>query len=415
MTHQPSLLVDLFNVAVQQALPHNCMKSHLAQIDASKGLCVLGAGKASVQMAQVVEQCFGEKCYGKIVTRHGYTDQKSIGNIQVLSAGHPIPDQHSALAAEAILQEAQNTPADIPVLFLISGGGSALMSMAIAGLSFEQKIEINKFLLASGACIDEINLVRKALSAIKGGKLAQVIKGEHHTLVISDVVGDQAEIIASGPTIAHEIDTRSVMAVMEKYAWPDLAKIETVLSALPTQSNTTNAKDSFVLIANAKQSIDAAAYIAEQKGLNVEIINYEQQGDATEVANEHAKLVFEKVKSGTSCLLLSGGELTVKLNNPNGAGGPNQEYMLALAIALKGQENVYALACDTDGVDGNRDVAGAMISPDTLIRAKALGLDPKSLLQNNLTHDFFDQLNDLVITGPTHTNVNDFRAILITP
>lgn len=415
MTHQPSLLVDLFNVAVQQALPHNCMKSHLAQIDASKGLCVLGAGKASVQMAQVVEQYFGDKCYGKIVTRHGYTDQKSIGNIQVLSAGHPIPDQHSALAAEAILQEAQNTPADIPVLFLISGGGSALMSMPIAGLSFEQKIEINKFLLASGASIDEINLVRKALSAIKGGKLAQAIKGEHHTLVISDVVGDQAEIIASGPTIAHKIDTSAVMAVMEKYAWPDLAQIETVLSVLPTQSNATNAKDNFVLIANAKQSIDAAADIAEQKGLNVEIISYEQQGDATEVANEHAKLVFEKVKSGTSCLLLSGGELTVKLNNPNGAGGPNQEYMLALAMALKGQENVYALACDTDGVDGNRDVAGAMISPDTLIRAKALGLDPKSQLKNNLTHDFFDQLNDLVITGPTHTNVNDFRAILITP
>lgn len=414
MSYQ-SFLIELFDVAVQQALPQHCVPKHLADIDASNGLCVLGAGKASVQMAEVVHQHFGDKCYGKIVTRHGYTEQEQIGNIQVFKAGHPIPDEHSAIAAQAILEEAKQTPANVPVLFLISGGGSALMSMPIDGLSFAEKIEINKFLLASGASIDEINSVRKSLSAIKGGKLAQAIKGEHHTLVISDVVGDHADIIASGPTIAHNIDPELVLNVMTKYEWPNIEKIKALLADnhQPLQPHASESR--FKLIANAKQSIDAAAELARSEGWDVEVLNYEQQGDATEVAYAHADIIKTKYSEGKPCLLLSGGELTVTLHNNKGAGGPNQEYMLALAIALQGQPNVYALACDTDGVDGNKDVAGAMISPNTLERAKQLALDPEYYLANNLTHDFFKQLDDLVITGPTHTNVNDFRAIIINP
>ena len=415
MVQQQKLLIELFDVAVQQALPKNCVASYLEQLDATNGICVLGAGKASVQMAEAVQQYFGDKCYGKVVTRHGYTNKTHVGNIEILCAGHPVPDEHSANAAKAILDEANKTPVDVPVLFLISGGGSALMSMPIEGLSFAEKVEINKFLLASGASIDEINLVRKSLSAIKAGKLAKAIKGEHHTLVISDVVGDQAELIASGPTIKHNIDIGQVMAVMEKYAWHDMDKIKAVLTTQDQPTSTTDNRNSFNLIANAKQSIDAAASKARQQGWDVEIINYEQQGDATQVAISHAEIIKAKYQEGKPCILLSGGELTVTLNNNNGAGGPNQEYLLSLAIALQGQPNVYALACDTDGVDGNRDVAGAIISPDTLANAKTQGLEPECYLTNNLSHDFFAELNALVVTGPTHTNVNDFRAILISP
>lgn len=415
MQEYKDFLVDLFNTAVEQALPRTCMAKHLANIDASKGLCVLGAGKASVQMAEVVNQYFGDKCYGKVVTRHGYTEQSQIGKIEILKAGHPIPDEHSAIAAEQILALAESTPAEVPVLFLISGGGSALMCMPIAGLSLAEKIEINKFLLASGASIDEINLVRKAISGIKGGKLAQAIKGVHYTLVISDVVGDDAELIASAPTIVHNIDHEAVLDVMHKYQWPQIEKLKQLLSSISPQEKATNQQSEFTLIANAQQSIDKSANFARSQGWKVEVLSYEQQGEATEIAKVHAEIALAKLKQGQPCLLLSGGELTVTLNNQNGAGGPNQEYLLALAIALNKTAGIYALACDTDGVDGNRDVAGAFISPDTLTRAKAVNLDPNLHLTENLSYEFFDKLEDLIITGPTHTNVNDFRAILINP
>lgn len=415
MLDHRDFLIKLFNIAVKQALPQTCMPAHLTNIDATNGLCVLGAGKASVQMAEVIHQHFGEKCYGKIVTRHGYTDKSHIGKIAVLKAGHPIPDEHSAIAAEEILTLAKATPANIPVLFLISGGGSALMCMPVAGMSLHEKIEINKFLLASGADIGEINQVRKAISGIKGGKLAQAITGSHHTLVVSDVVGDHAETIASGPTVTQKVDNNAVIEVMTKYQWPHIDKLKQVLTADITAATKKTQSNSFTLVANAQQSIDKSANFAREQGWPVEVLSYEQQGEAAEVAKQHAKIALEKLSQNKPCLLLSGGELTVTLHNQQGAGGPNQEYLLALAIALNKAPNIYAIACDTDGIDGNRDVAGAVISPDTLARSQEINLAPEYYLANNLSHDFFNQLSDLVITGPTHTNVNDFRAILISP
>ncbi len=407
--------MELFDIAVKQALPKTCMPQHLANIDASNGLCVLGAGKASVQMAEVVNQTFGEACYGKIVTRHDYTSQSHIGKIEILKAGHPIPDKHSANAAKEILAMAKATPANVPVLFLISGGGSALLCMPIKGLNLDEKIEINKFLIASGASIDEINLVRKTISAIKGGKLAQAISGEHHTLAISDVVGDDAKVIASAPTIQHSVDNEVALSVMRKYQWPKIETLTKILAANKLSKTKTNTPNSFTLIANAQQSIDKAALFAKEQGWSVEILNYEQQGEARHVAHEHAKIACQRQKLGKPCLLLSGGELTVTLSNKQGSGGPNQEYLLALVMELNKAPNIYALACDTDGIDGNRDVAGAVISPETLSRAEVKGLNPKYHLANNQSYEFFHALNDLVVTGPTHTNVNDFRAILINP
>lgn len=390
------------------------MPKFLTQFESSKQLCVLGLGKASVKMAEVVNQYLGEKCYGAVVTRHGYTQGTRIGNIKVLFGSHPIPDESSRIAAHELLKLASQVPKGVPVLFLISGGGSALASMPIEGLSFAEKIRINKQLLTNGARIDEINLVRKSLSAIKGGKLSNLIKGAHHTLAISDVVGDDIEVIASGPTIPHNIDVGAVLDVVMKYGYQDLIKLEHLLNQQKSKISPPT-KPGFDIIANARQSIDAAAAFAVQQGWEVEVLSYEQQGEAAEIGKHHAQLIMDKFSDGRSHLLLSGGELTVSLNNLSGAGGPNQEYLLSLAIALEGQSrvNVYALACDTDGVDGNKDVAGAVITPSTIQRAKIKGLNATLLLENNRSHHFFQQLNNLVISGPTHTNVNDFRAILI--
>lgn len=390
------------------------MPKFLTQFKSNKQLCVLGLGKASVKMAEVVNQYFGDQCYGAVVTRHGYTKSTRIGNIKVLFGSHPVPDESSVNAAHELLKIASQAPKDIPVLFLISGGGSALASMPIEGLNFAEKIKINKQLLANGARIDEINLVRKSLSAIKGGKLSKLIKGEHHTLAISDVVGDDIEVIASGPTIPHNIDVSAVLDVLTKYGYRNSTKIEHLLNQQQSKLDE-QVPPTFDIVANARQSIDAAASFAKQRGWQVEVLSYEQQGEATAVGKHHAQLIKNKFSDGHSYILLSGGELTVSLNNLSGAGGPNQEYLLSLAIALEGQSkvNVYALACDTDGVDGNKDVAGAVITPTTLQRAKNKGINAKVLLKSNQSYHFFQQLNNLVISGPTHTNVNDFRAILI--
>ena len=414
MTHYKNLLLALYRTAVRQALPEVCLPPYLRGLDGAQGIRILGAGKASVQMAEVAQQVFGDACDGAIVTRHGYTDKAYIGKIKVLNAGHPVPDEGSLQAAQQLLALAQQTPKNKPVLFLISGGGSALMSLPLPGLAFSEKMAINRFLLGSGASIDEINTVRKQLSAIKGGKLAEAVAGDHHTLIISDVVGDVPGLIASGPTVADDSTPAQALAILAKYRWPRLASLETLLADKAATHHKAPLSDNNVhIIANAHQSIDEAVALAQEKGWPTQVLSYDQQGDAAETAKEHARIALELLDSGHSCILFSGGELTVTLNNPDGAGGPNQEYLLALAIALDGAKGICAIACDTDGVDGNRDVAGAYIDEQSINRARALSLDPGHYLANNLSHDFFAQLDDLIVTGPTHTNVNDFRAILI--
>lgn len=419
-----SYLQNLYRIAVEQALPEYCLPPHLSKIDASNGLCVLGAGKASVKMAQATHRFFGDKCFGAVVTRHGYTEATHVGNIEVLKGGHPIPDEASAAAAEKMLQLASECDANIPVLFLISGGGSALMSLPIDGLPLATKIDINRFLLGCGASIHEINTVRKQLSKVKGGKLGQAINGPHYSYIISDVVGDDPSFIASGPTVPDTSTPQQALSILKRYNNPYYEQVSSLLANVSNDSLANNKHDKprntqlpgeVAIIANAEQSIDAAITQAKADGWEVEVIDYQQEGEARKVAQSHAQIALQALKEKRAVMFFSGGELTVSLNNTQGAGGPNQEYALALAMALKGAKGISALACDTDGVDGNRDVAGAYIDENTLQRSDALGLKPEQALANNESFAFFQCLDDLIITGPTHTNVNDFRVIVVNP
>jgi hydroxypyruvate reductase len=416
MNPEKSLLLNLFKIAVNESLPSVCMPKHLTSIDANKKVCILGAGKAAVDMAKTAYEYFGDNCYGAVVTRHGYTDVDNIGKIAILTAGHPIPDEGSHEAGKTILALAENTPIDVPVLFLISGGGSALLSLPIDGLAFEQKIKINQFLLRSGASIDEINCVRKQLSKIKGGRLGQAIKGQYQTLVISDVVGNDPSIIASGPTVTDISTAEQAIHILAKYQYQQLDMIQTLLKKQQQLQPVANKPDqALVIMADAQQSIDKAVFEAKKQGLECEVLSYVQEGEASEVAKQHAKVALAALAKGKPVLLLSGGELTVTLGDEDGQGGPNQEYMLALAVALNRAEGITAISCDTDGIDGNKDVAGAYIDETTLDRAIALSLDPRDYLKRHDCYNFFTQIDDLIITGPTHTNVNDFRVIMVTP
>lgn len=412
-------LQNLFEIAVNESLPSVCMPKHLENIDASKGLCVIGAGKAAVDMANTMHQFFGDKCYGTVVTRHGYTTKSTIGRIKILTAGHPIPDEGSANAGKEILTLAKSVPENVPVVFLISGGGSALLSLPIEGVSFEEKMQLNKFLLGSGASIDEINCVRKQLSQIKGGRLAQAIKGDFYTLIISDVVGDDPATIASGPTVIDHTTPEQALTILTKYGWTRVPAIEqALLAGHKSAANNVPSSDvikNFTIMANARQSIDKAISTVDKSKWHVEVLNYDEVGDANKVAEQHAAIALRALKTNKPTLLFSGGELTVTLADASGQGGPNQQYMLALAIALKGEKGIVSLACDTDGIDGSEDVAGAYIDSSTLTRAEHIGLCAEDYLATNNCFNFFQPIDDLIITGPTHTNVNDFRVIMIDP
>lgn len=410
-----SYLVKLFNIAVNEALPSVCMPKHLKDIDATEGMCILGAGKAAVQMAEVINQHFPNKCTGAIVTRHGYSDKPNIGKIKVLKASHPIPDDGSLAAGKEILSIAQNNPANIPVIFLISGGGSSLLSLPIKGLDFDEKRNMNKFLLRSGASINEINIVRKQLSRIKGNKLAEAVQGSYQTLLISDVVGDDPSLIASGPTVNDDSTAKQAIAILRKYSWKNMLSIESLLKDTHHSIVKNNKNQNIVMMANAELSIDKAVETAKSDGWETDVLSYNQEGEAKIIAKEHARLALKALRSRRKVILFSGGELTVTLSDTPGLGGPNQEYLLALAIELNGVEGVSALACDTDGVDGNKDVAGAYIDALTLFRAKENAMESIQHLNNNESYLFFERLDDLITTGPTHTNVNDFRAIMINP
>jgi hydroxypyruvate reductase len=417
MAQSKPFLKDLFTIAVNESLSSVCMPKHLSNIDASNGLCIIGAGKASVDMAETIYQRFGEKCYGTIVTRHGYTEKSSIGRIQILSAGHPIPDEGSLHAGQEILALAKRTPKDVPVLFLISGGASAMMSLPIDEISFEEKMQLNQFLLASGASINEINVVRKQLSKIKGGKLAQAIKGKYQTLIISDVVGDDLSTIASGPTVKDNSTRTQALAVLNKYHWHPIETVEQFLQTNDENSIKLNSipSETVTIMANARNSIDKAISCVDHDQWHTSVLDYDEVGDANVVAKQHAKIALQAKASGLPTLLFSGGELTVTLCENSGQGGPNQQYMLALAAEINGIKGISALACDTDGIDGSEDVAGAFIDATTIARASEKKISIEKHLRHNDCYNFFKQLDDLIITGPTHTNVNDFRVIMVEP
>ena len=406
-------LLSLFKQAVHVCLPSVCLEAHLDNIDTSHGVCVIGAGKAAADMAATVYRTYGESCHGAVVTRYGYESKEPTGKIKVLLAAHPVPDENSLVAAETLLKIVADNPPNVPIVFLISGGGSALMSLPAEGIAFSEKLAIHRFLLRSGASIDEMNVVRKQLSGVKGGRLAAAAKSDYYTFVISDLVGDDPSLIASGPTVADHSTKAQALAILEKYHWTPIPSIKTLLLASSAPQSPAKITDKYSIIANANLAIDSARVLADKSDWKTKVLNYHQQGEAADVARQHAKLALEALEQGEKVILLSGGELTVTLGNESGQGGPNQEYMLALAIALNGVKGICALSCDTDGVDGSKDIAGAFIDETTLARAKDKQLDPKEYLARHDSYHFFDGIDGLIVTGPTHTNVNDFRAIMI--
>jgi hydroxypyruvate reductase len=427
-------LRHLYDVAVLRALPLHNTAAHLpAPPDPRKGrTLVLGAGKAGGAMAQAVEALWPQDAplSGLVVTRYGHTPLRPAGlpaRIEVVEASHPVPDAAGLQAAERILALTQGLTADDLVLCLISGGGSSLLTLPADGISLQVKQDINRQLLASGANISEMNCLRKHLSRIKGGRLAAACAPARVvTLTISDVPGDDPSIIASGPTVADATSCADALAILQRYAIAVPPEVTQALRSgaweTPKPGSPIFAGHTVHMIATPQQSLEAAAQAARAQGLNAYILSDEIEGESREVGKVHAALARAAAKGlgpfQKPCVILSGGETTVTLKpqaagTPKGRGGRAGEFCMGLAQALQGQPGVWALAADTDGIDGIEDNAGAQVTPDTLARAQALGHKVDEHLQRNDACGFFEPLGDLVTTGPTHTNVNDFRAILV--
>ena len=414
------VLRQMFNAAVARAMPDQCVPQYLPKPPKGRTV-VVGAGKAAATMAKAVEDHWAGEMDGLVVTRYGH--RTPCRRIEVVEAAHPVPDLAGREAAERILRLVQGLSADDLVLCLISGGGSALLTLPAAGLTLQDKQAINRALLKSGANIAEMNCVRKHLSAIKGGRLAAACHPARVvTLTISDVPGDDPAVIASGPTVPDRTTFSDALAVLEKYRISEpvqaVVHLQAAREETPKPGDPRLAGTQIHLIAAPQQSLEAAAEVARAAGLTPLILGDSLEGEAREVALVLAGIARQVLRHGQPaqppCVLLSGGETTVTVRG-KGRGGRNAEFLLALAVALDGQRGVYALAGDTDGVDGTEDNAGAIVVPDTLARAAAAGLDAKMYLADNDGYTFFSRLGDLVVTGPTLTNVNDFRALLILP
>ncbi|MDH7798545.1 MULTISPECIES: glycerate kinase [unclassified Beijerinckia] len=414
MTGRRALLETMFRAAIAAADPALAIPRHLPSAPRGRTI-VIGAGKAAASMAKAVEDHWPGPLEGLVVTRYGHG--APCQRIEVVEAAHPVPDAAGRAAAGRILDKVQGLSPDDLVLCLISGGGSALLSLPIDGLTFEAKQAINSALLKSGAPIGEMNIVRKHLSAIKGGRLAAAAwPAQVVSLIISDVPGDDPAVVASGPTIADPSTSAQALEILQRYG---IAVPEAVAQRLargedetPKPGDPRLARVQTHVIATAQLSLDAAAEIARQAGLKPVILGDAIEGEARDVGREHAALALHVTQEARPCALLSGGETTVTVRG-TGRGGRNAEYLLALALALKGRAGIHALAGDTDGIDGVEASAGALVAPDTLQRAAALGLNAQAMLDNNDAWTFFSTLDDLVVTGPTLTNVNDFRCTII--
>ena len=413
------LLRQMFDAAIAAALPEKTLPAYLPMLPQGRTL-VIGCGKAAASMAKAVEDHWPGELSGMVVTRYGY--HVPTQTIEVVEAAHPVPDEAGRKAAERMLKMVQGLSADDLVLFLVSGGGSALLSLPAPGLALADKQAINKALLKSGANITEMNCVRKHLSAVKGGRLAAACAPARViTLAISDIPGDDPAVIASGPTVADATTFADAVAILEKYGITEPKAVIDHLRAAkeetPKPGDPRLAKTELHMVAAPQMSLDAAAEIARKAGVTPVILGDAIEGEAREVAMVHAGIARQVKRHGQParmpCVLLSGGETTVTVRG-KGRGGRNAEFLLALAVALGGEPGIHALAGDTDGVDGTEDNAGAVATPDSLMRAAARKLDAKKMLADNDGYSFFSGLGDLVMTGPTLTNVNDFRAILIT-
>jgi glycerate 2-kinase len=408
---EAAFLKSLFDAAVAAADPARILPAHLPPRPKGR-LVVLGAGKAAASMARAVERHYGAPIEGLVVTRYGHA--VACDFIEVVEAAHPTPDAAGLAAAQRILERARALGPDDLGLCLISGGGSALLALPAPGLTLGDKQAINGALLRSGAPISAMNAVRKHLSAIKGGRLAAAaFPARLLTLIISDVPGDDPAVVASGPTVGDPTTFADALRILRDYGVSEpraaLDHLERAQDETPKPGDPRLGASEVRVIGAARLSLEAAAGAAREAGVTPIILGDAIEGEAREVAREQARLALQ---AQGPCVLLSGGETTVTVRG-QGRGGRNSEYLLALALALNGAPGVFALAADTDGIDGMSDHAGARIAPDTLARARAAGFDPAQVLADNSSGALFEALGDGVTTGPTLTNVNDFRAILV--
>lgn len=419
ITAPREFLLDLYASAVAAVSAEKCLPAFLPSPPVHGRTLVIGAGKGAAAMARTVEQHWQGDLSGMVVTRYGHG--AACTQIEVVEAAHPVPDEAGRQAAARMLQMVQGLTKDDLVLCLISGGGSSLLALPAEGITLQQKQSINKALLKSGATISEINCVRKHLSAIKGGRLALACAPARVvTLLISDVPGDDPNIIASGPTLVDPTTCEEALAVLHKYdiAIDDAVRVylQSGAGETPKPGDARFAANSHHVIATAQHALEAAAEVARSKGITAHILSDGIEGEARDIGLMHAALARQirnrEQPFQRPCVLISGGETTVTVRG-SGRGGRNAEFLLSLAVALDGAPGIHAMACDTDGIDGSEDNAGALLDPTSLQRASDLGLRATTLLDNNDGYSFFEALGDLVVSGPTRTNVNDFRAILV--
>ncbi len=418
-----ALLRALFDAALAAARPATCLAPYIAKLQPPKGrTIVIGAGKASAAMARAVEDQWPHRLEGLVVTRYGYGE--TCKRIEIVEAAHPVPDDKGRETAGRIHERVQGLSADDLLLCLISGGASALLALPAEGLTLNHKQEVNRALLKSGANIVEMNTVRKHLSAIKGGRLAIAAQPARVlSWLISDVPNDDPGVIGSGPTVADKTTFADALTVLAKYRIdPPAAVLRHLqegaagrIEETPKPGDPRLATVETIMVATPRRSLEAAAAVARERGVEVVMLGDNLEGEARELGAEHARQAIERAKwGGKPVAILSGGETTVTVRG-KGRGGRNVEYLLAQAIAANCASGIWGLSADTDGVDGAEDIAGAVFTPDTLVRARAKGRDPQSMLDDNDGHGFFEMLGDSLITGPTRTNVNDFRVTLIAP
>lgn len=408
-------LKQVFTAAVHAVQPSQCLPARLPKSPHGRTL-VLGAGKAAAAMAQSVEAHWHAPLSGLVVTRYGH--DRPCQHIETVEAAHPVPDQLGMAAAGRMLTAAHGLERADLMLALISGGGSSLLALPAPGITLTDKQTLSQALLNSGAPIDQINTVRSHLSAIKGGRLAAAAAPARvASLIISDVPDNNPAWVASGPTVPNRTSATDALAILDDYAIPVpqsvrifLNRSQPIHNAMPSSGNTVS------IIATAADALSAAHHYAKQAGINIRILGDALTGEARELGHMHGRLVKQLQSDGLErpILLLSGGETSVTVKH-SGRGGRNTEYLLSLALEIDGVDGIYALAADTDGIDGSQDNAGAILRPNSLKRARAVGMDAPACLTRHCSYDFFAGIDDLLVTGPTYTNVNDFRAILVQP
>lgn len=416
MTDRRRLLRAMFDAAVAAASPALCVPPHLPLPPKGRTV-VVGAGKAAASMAAAVEANWSEPLEGLVVTRYGHS--VPCEHIEVVEAAHPVPDEAGRVAARRILELAEGVGPDDLLLCLISGGGSALLALPAPGVTLEDKQAVNRELLRCGATISEINSIRKHLSAIKGGRLAAAAAPARVvSLIISDVPGDDPAVIASGPTAPDPTTSADARAILERYRVDVPTAIMAHLSSPASETLKLGGNDlnnvHNIVVATSQMALKRAAAVALEAGYRLQSLGDAIEGEAREVGVQHADLARVAAANANALpvAIISGGETTVTVSG-KGRGGRNLEYLLSLGLRIEGQSRISALAADTDGIDGSEDNAGAFFVPDTLKRARAAGIDPAEWLAANDSYAVFEAAGDLLVTGPTFTNVNDFRAILI--